>query len=92
MHLLAGDGMHKPQRHGVQCLPRTSVEAIVYKLFVFGEVGSFQDFVPTIAFVVEKYVNNWKSISLQIWQTVDIIFNQHLQCLMMIKESKKVLH
>ena len=23
---------------------------------------------------------------------VDIIFNQHLQCLMMIKESKKVLH
>ena len=36
--------------------------------------------------------NNWKSISLQIWQTVDIIFNQHLQCLMMTKESKKVLH
>lgn len=41
---------------------------------------------------LQKNANNWKWISLQIWQTVDIISNQHLQCLMMQKESKNALH
>ena len=46
--------MHKPQRHGVQSLPRTSVEAIVYKLFVFGKMSSFQNLMTAVAFLVKE--------------------------------------
>ncbi len=46
--------MHKPQRHGVQRLPRTNIEAIVYKLFVFGKMSSFQNLMTAVAFIVKE--------------------------------------
>lgn len=49
-------GMHEAQRHGMQGLARTNVKAVVYKLFVFGKMSSFQYFVPPVAFVVEEHV------------------------------------
>lgn len=46
--------MHKPQRHSVQRLPRTNIEAIVYKLFVFGKMSSFQNLMTAVAFIVKE--------------------------------------
>ena len=53
VHLLTCDGMHKPQRHSMQSLSGTSVKAIIYKLFVFTKMSSFQYLMPAIAFVIE---------------------------------------
>ena len=48
--------MDKAQRHGVERLARADVKAVVYKLFVFGKMCTFQDFVAAVAFVVEEHV------------------------------------
>ena len=56
VHFLASDGMDKAQRHGVERLARADVKAVVYKLFVFGKMCTFQDFVAAVAFVVEEHV------------------------------------
>ena len=69
MHLFASDGMHKPQRHGVQSLPRTSVEAIVYKLFVFTKVSPFQDFVTAIPLVIEEYMTDMLHVHTYLMRT-----------------------
>ena len=50
--------MHKPQRHGVQRLPRTNIEAIVYKLFVFGKMSSFQRSMTAVAFIVKENIRD----------------------------------
>lgn len=48
--------MYKPQCLGMQGLTGTDFETVVYKLFVFAEMSSFQDFMTAIAFVVEQRV------------------------------------
>ena len=48
--------MDKAQRHGVERLARADVKAVVYKLFVFCKMSTFQDFMTTVAFVVEEHV------------------------------------
>lgn len=48
--------MYKSQCLGMQGLTGTDFETVVYKLFVFAEMSSFQDFMTAIAFVVEQRV------------------------------------
>ena len=59
MHLLAGNRMHETQCHGVQCLARANVEAVVYELFILCKMGPFQNFVPPVAFIVEQDVPDY---------------------------------
>ena len=48
--------MHKAKCAGMEGLTRTNVEAIVYKLLVFGKVSALQYFVSSIALVIEEDV------------------------------------
>ena len=48
--------MYESQCLGVQGLPGANGEAVVYKLFVFTEMSSFQYLVSTVSFIIEQYV------------------------------------
>ena len=50
--------MAKSQRLSMECLPGHQFEAILYKLPVFREGSSFQDFRSAIKFIVEQRVAN----------------------------------
>jgi hypothetical protein len=46
--------MNKTKGLCMQCMPRTNLKAIFYKLFVLRKNGSFYDPVAAISFIIEK--------------------------------------
>ena len=61
--------MHKPQCHSMQSLSGTSVKAIIYKLFVFTKMGSFQYLMTAIAFVIEQHMTDMFHVDTNLMST-----------------------
>ena len=53
----------------MQSLSGTSVKAIIYKLFVFTKMGSFQYLMTAIAFVIEQHMTDMFHVDTNLMST-----------------------
>ncbi len=54
IHVLASAWMAESQRAGMECLERACLKTILYKLLIFCKCGAFQDFIASVAGIVEE--------------------------------------